>query len=274
MSAQAAVGGVAGVMPSGRTASILGTAVNEVDYATTVNQLCRWAETGQSRYVCFLTVHMVMEGFDDPAFRSIVNAADLVAPDGMPIMMTSRLMGLGAQTRVTGPKTLGRLCAEAAVRGLPVGFYGSTPAVLDSIKRNLAQHHPNLKVAYAHSPPFRALSEDEKAAVVEEINASGAKLIFVGLGCPKQERWMSEMRGKVRAVMLGVGFAFDLHSGVAEFAPEWMQTLSLEWLYRLFKDPKRLWKRYLTTNPRYLYFLSGQMLGLRKYRTDPAVRRP
>jgi N-acetylglucosaminyldiphosphoundecaprenol N-acetyl-beta-D-mannosaminyltransferase len=244
---------------------ILGMRVDPTSYEEATEKVLAWAAVGESRYVCVANVHMVMEAHDDPSFRALVNAADLVTPDGMPLVWMLRKLGHPHQERVCGPELTSRVCAEAARRGVPVGFYGGHPEALEALVRNLSARFPGLWVVYAYSPPFRPLTPEEDERVTEEINASGARILFVGLGCPKQEWWMAEHKGRVRAVMLGVGAAFDFHAGRVRQAPVWMQRAGLEWLFRLVQEPRRLWRRYLKHNPRFLLLAFLQLTGMRRF---------
>ena len=209
-------------------------------------------------YVCFSTVHMVMESYDDPTFAAKVNAADLIVPDGMPLVWMQKLRGRKA-TRVRANDLMIMLCEYAAEHGIKVGFYGGRPEVIDAIKARAARDLPALDIAYAYSPPFRPLTADEDAAVVKEINDSGVQLLFMGLGCPKQETWMHEHRDKVACVMLGVGASFNFYAGNVKESPAWLGRLGLEWLFRLTQEPKRLWRRYLILNPRFMYLAVKQI---------------
>jgi bacterial polymer biosynthesis proteins, WecB/TagA/CpsF family len=244
---------------------ILGMRVDPTSYEEATEKVLAWVAAGESRYVCVANVHMVMEAHDDPSFRALVNAADLVTPDGMPLVWMLRKLGYPHQERVYGPELASRVCAEAARRGVPVGFYGGHPEALEALVRNLIARFPGLRVVYAYSPPFRPLTPEEDERVTEEINASGARILFVGLGCPKQEWWMAEHKGRVRAVMLGVGAAFDFHAGRVRQAPVWMQRAGLEWLFRLVQEPRRLWRRYLKHNPRFLLLAFLQLTGMRRF---------
>jgi N-acetylglucosaminyldiphosphoundecaprenol N-acetyl-beta-D-mannosaminyltransferase len=244
---------------------ILGMRVDPTSYEEATEKVLAWAAAGESRYVCVANVHMVMEAHDDPSFRALVNAADLVTPDGMPLVWMLRKLGYPHQKRVYGSELTSRVCAEAARRGVPVGFYGGHPEALEALVRNLSARFPGLRVVYAYSPPFRPLTPEEDERVTEEINASGARILFVGLGCPKQEWWMAEHKGRVRAVMLGVGAAFDFHAGRVRQAPVWMQRAGLEWLFRLVQEPRRLWRRYLKHNPRFLLLAFLQLTGMRRF---------
>jgi N-acetylglucosaminyldiphosphoundecaprenol N-acetyl-beta-D-mannosaminyltransferase len=193
-----------------------------------------------------------------------VNNAGLVVPDGMPLVWIMRAKGKHGQSRVYGP-TLMLHVLEAAARGnLPVGFYGSRPEVLNMLIKRVQARYAGLHVAFACSPPFREMSRKEDLAIIEQINQSGVRILFVGLGCPKQEIWMAEHHGKVNAVMIGVGAAFDFHAGLKPQAPAWMQTFGLEWLFRLGTEPRRLWKRYLYHNPRFVFLAAADLLGLLK----------
>ncbi len=244
---------------------ILGMRVDATSYADATRRVLAWARAGESRYVCVANIHMVMEAYDDPNFRALINRADLVTPDGMPLVWMLRAMGIPGQERVYGPDLTLHICQAAAGQGIAVGFYGGRPEVLEALVHRLQERIPGLAVAYAYSPPFRPLSAAEEEAVVEAINASGARILFVGLGCPKQERWMAGHKGKVRAAMLGVGAAFDFHAGRVPQAPGWMQRAGLEWLFRLLVEPRRLWRRYLKHNPRFIVLAAMQLFGLRRF---------
>ena len=244
--------------------NILGTTIHPTTYHDATALILGWAAGAESRTVCLANVHMVMEAYDDPAYQAAVNGADLVAPDGMPLIWILRLLGHDMEGRVYGPTLMLRVLEAAARQGVPVGFYGASPDVLDALIANMRQKFPGLCVAYSCSPPFREQTVDEDNAVVGNINASGARILFVGLGCPKQERWMDRHKGRVRAVMLGVGAAFDFHAGAIPQAPAWMQERGLEWLFRFCIEPRRLWKRYLRHNPRFAIFSTLQLLRLKK----------
>lgn len=238
--------------------------VNVLDYQTAVNLLLKWSHLNESRYVCFANVHMLMEAYDSEYFQGVVNKADLVTPDGMPLVWSMRLKGVHWQERVYGPTLMLRLLEAAAREQIPVGFYGGQPGVLELLIERIQTCYEGLHVALAISPPFTELSSEEDEQLVETINRSGVRFLFVGLGCPKQEIWMARHRGRVGAVMLGVGAAFDFHAGVKPQAPAWMQALGLEWSFRLLTEPRRLWKRYLYHNPRFLVLAIMDLLGLWK----------
>ncbi len=243
-----------------RDCYILGTRVDASTYEETIEQLLEWAHAGESRYVCVANVHMVMEAYDDPAFRSIVNGADFVTADGMPLVWVQRILGFRNARRVYGPDLTPLLCEAAARERLPVAFYGATPEVREAMVASLRRTFPGLQVAYSASPPFTDLSMAEEREVVEAINASGARIVFVGLGCPKQERWMARNAGRIHAVMLGVGAAFDFIAGAKPKAPPVLQSVGLEWLFRLLSEPRRLWKRYAYHNPRFVVGVTRELL--------------
>jgi len=237
--------------------------VDGTTYAETTAAVVDMALSNAGGMVCVANVHMLMEAFDDREFRSLVNSADRVTPDGVPLVAALRWAGVAHAERVYGPTLTPIVCARAEQLGLSVGFYGGTDIVLAALRSELLSRHPKLDIAYLHAPPFRVLSEAEDAEVVDEIRASGVKILFVGLGCPKQERWMAAHRESLGCAMLGVGAAFDFLAGRKRQAPPWMQRLGLEWLFRLASEPRRLWRRYLIGNSRFLYHYARERLRSR-----------
>jgi N-acetylglucosaminyldiphosphoundecaprenol N-acetyl-beta-D-mannosaminyltransferase len=240
--------------------SILGTRVDTCNYVSAGMSVLDWGQKKESHYVCVANVHMVMEAYDSPDFRSVVNAADLVVPDGMPLVWTLRKMGSAGQERVYGPELTLRLLSAAAEQGIPVGFLGGTQETTELLVNNVHQRFPALQIVFRFSPPFRPVPVDKDALIVKEINDSGARILFVGLGCPKQENWMAAHAGRVQAVMVGVGAAFDFIAGTKRQAPKWMQPIGLEWLFRFSQEPGRLWRRYLYHNPRFVLLVMLPML--------------
>ncbi len=216
-------------------------------------------------YVCFSTVHMVMESFDNAEFAAKVNGADLIVTDGMPLVWMQKMQGKRDASRVRANDLMISLCEYAEKNNLKVCFYGGRQEVIDGILERAKTDFPRLEIAYAYSPPFRALSEEEDAEIVEKIKNSGTQILFMGLGCPKQENWMAAHRDKFPAIMLGVGASFDFYAGNVRESPEWMGKLGFEWLYRLTQEPKRLWRRYLILNPRFMFLAALQLLGLKKF---------
>jgi len=241
-------------------ARILGVRVDPTSYSAATAQIVAWAANHESRYVCVANVHMIMEAYDSPGFTEIVNAADLITPDGMPLVWTLRHLGYPDQERVYGPDLTLHLVDAAAKQNIPIGFYGGAPETLHRLTDVLTRRLPSLRIAYSFSPPFHPLAPDEDQGVIREINMSGARILFVGLGCPKQERWMAEHKGRISAVMVGVGAAFDYYGGTKRQAPAPMQKLGLEWLFRLIQEPGRLWRRYLYHNPRFMGLVLAQIL--------------
>lgn len=238
---------------------ILGTWVDATDYAEAAERICGWARAGESRYVCAANVHMLMEGYDDPAYRAVINAADMVTADGMPLAWALRLLGMRGAPRVYGPDLMLAVCARAEAEGISVGLYGGTPAALAGLDAALRSRFPALRILYRASPPFRVLTPRERAQARWAIAASGARILFVGVGCPRQERWMAEERGSIPAVMVGVGAAFDFISGQKRQAPRLLGRLGLEWAFRLATEPRRLGRRYLVHNPRFAVFFALQL---------------
>lgn len=244
--------------------SVLNINVNETSYKDAAAQIRAWAQAGERRYVCVANVHMLMEAYDSEKFRTVINDADLVTPDGMPLVWMMRARGISNQQRVYGPTLMLCVLEQASQKNIPVGFYGGKPYVLKKLVERMKTRYENLNIVFFHSPPYRVMDPEEDAEMVRQINQSGAKILFVGLGCPKQEVWMAEHRSIVNSVMVGVGAAFDFHAGVKPQAPSLMQIFGLEWLFRLSTEPRRLWKRYLYYNPRFILLAVTDLLGLLK----------
>ena len=242
--------------------NLLGIGVTLGRYSSFVSQLSALAKLRQSCYVCVANVHMLIEARSDARFADVVNGAKIVTPDGMPLAKSFRLLyGIG-QDRVAGMDLLPDLLTAAAEENIAVYFYGSTPEVLERTQSYCNNNLPHLNLAGMHSPPFRTLSAVEENNVVEDINASGAGFVFVALGCPKQEKWMASMQGRINACMIGIGGALPVMVGMQKRAPKLMQTLSLEWLYRMAQEPKRLVGRYSKTNFLFLYLVMREMIRI------------
>lgn len=232
---------------------VLGVGVSAVNMEMATRAISDWIASGAREYVCVTGVHGVMESQGDEALRGIHNRSGLTVPDGMPMVWAGKSAGAYWMERVYGPDLMLAVLAEGEKHGWQSFFYGSAPEVPAVLVQCLVERFPGMKVAGTYSPPFRPLTEAETTEVAEMINGSGAALVWVGLSTPKQERWMSQLRPLLEApVLLGVGAAFDFHAGRVSQAPGWMQRRGLEWLYRLIKEPRRLWKRYLTNNPRFV----------------------
>jgi N-acetylglucosaminyldiphosphoundecaprenol N-acetyl-beta-D-mannosaminyltransferase len=238
--------------------------VNVCDHDSAIRQIAELVRRGAGGYVCFSTVHMVMESHDDAEYAKKVNEANLIVPDGMPLVWMQKLQGAEQAARVRANDLMIMLCRYAEANDLTVGFYGGKQAVIDAILERAKKDFPNLKIAYAFSPPFRPLTDAEDAQVTAEINEKNPDILFMGLGCPKQENWMSAHKNKIRAVMLGVGASFDFFAGNVRESPEWLGKLGLEWLFRLTQEPRRLWRRYLILNPRFVRLATLQLLKSQK----------
>ena len=244
---------------------ILGVRISAVDYDFAVSKVIEAAQEQTSLAVTALAVHGVMTGCLHRVQRRRLNAIDLVVPDGQPVRWALRwIHGIYLSDRVYGPELTLRVVEVAAGAGLPVYFYGSTDETLRLLVHHLQRAFPKLTVAGAEPSKFRRISEAEKLEVLSRIRYSGARLVFVGLGCPRQEVWVHEYRHELRMPILAVGAAFTFHAALLPQAPGWMQTTGLEWLYRLVQEPMRLWKRYLLLNPVYLAGVFLEALGILK----------
>ncbi|HEX8735223.1 MAG TPA: WecB/TagA/CpsF family glycosyltransferase [Pyrinomonadaceae bacterium] len=237
---------------------------NVCNHEAAIQRVAEMVKNGDGGYVCFSTVHMVMEAHDNPEYGARVNGADLIITDGMPLVWMQKWQGRPDAARVRANDLMILLCEYAAKNSLSVGFYGGKQQVIDAIKERAKKELPNLQIAYAFSPPFRPLTDEEDASVTAEINRAKPDILFMGLGCPKQENWMAAHKDKIKAVMLGVGASFDFYAGNVKESPEWLGKLGLEWLYRLTQEPKRLWKRYLILNPRFMWLATRQLLKTKK----------
>lgn len=243
-----------------KTGHILGVPIDALGWNETISRLLHWARKNESRYVTICNAHVVVTASRDSAYHAVIESADMATPDGAPVAWMLRRQGFFGQQRINGPDLTWALARSCEAEGVSIFFYGSTTETLDKLRQRLLRAFPALRVAGMESPPFRQLSAEEDAAAVERINASGAGIVFVGLGCPKQERWMAEHKGRVQAVMIGVGAAFDFHAGTVSRAPAWMRNNGLEWLHRLASEPRRLWKRYLVTNTLFVFGAARQLL--------------
>ena len=244
---------------------IVSLLTNVCNHESAIAKIAEMIKGENDGYICFSTVHMVMESYDNAEYGAKVNGADFVIPDGMPLVWMQKLQGEKSAARVRANDLMIMLCAFAEKNNLKVGFYGGKQEVINAILERAAKELPNLQIAYAYSPPFRPLTEAEDAEITESIKNSGAQILFMGLGCPKQENWMAAHKDKLQTVMLGVGASFDFYAGNVKESPEWMGRLGLEWLFRLTQEPKRLWRRYLILNPRFMWLAMLQLLGLKKF---------
>ena len=238
--------------------------VDVINLESAVKQVITMTSRHIGAYICVANVHMCMETFDSQEFRKTVNQADLVIPDGKPLSIAQKLLGHKAAVQVRGQDIMNALCEISGKKNLNIGFYGgSSEAVLDLVKSNLLKQYPDIKITYAFSPPFRSLTDEEDLDIVNQINDAEVDILFVGVGCPKQEIWMAEHKDKLSCVMLGVGAAFDFVAGNKKHAPRWIQNMGMEWLFRLLSEPGRLWKRYFKQNPRFIWHFGFQLLKTR-----------
>jgi N-acetylglucosaminyldiphosphoundecaprenol N-acetyl-beta-D-mannosaminyltransferase len=224
-------------------------------YRSFVDKMIELAHAKRSTYVCVSAVHMFIEAYKDESFAAILNKAEMVTPDGKPLTWALRFLYGIKQDRVAGMDLLPDLLSEAENQNLPVAFYGGTDNMLEKTKEHITKKYPNLVIAKMYSPPFRPLKTEEEESIIKIFNDSGARMIFVVLGCPKQERWMISMKDKINTLMIGIGGALPVLVGLNKRAPVWMQDSGLEWMYRLGQEPKRLFKRYATTNSLFIYII-------------------
>jgi N-acetylglucosaminyldiphosphoundecaprenol N-acetyl-beta-D-mannosaminyltransferase len=242
---------------------LLGVRVDPATLADATARILQWAREGQSRYACFGTVSALMECRDSVAYNNVLEQADLVTPDGMPLVWLLRRSGAHEAARVYGPDIMPLVLEGAAREGIAVGFHGGSQSALAGLTSFARARFPGLRIAYAVSPPFRPPTTEEDQTTIDEINSANVRILFVGLGSPKQDFWMHAHVERINAVMLGVGAAFDFLAGTKPQAPRWMQRSGLEWLFRLTTEPKRLWRRYLYHNPRFLVLAVAQLLRTR-----------
>ncbi|MBI3897921.1 MAG: WecB/TagA/CpsF family glycosyltransferase [Gammaproteobacteria bacterium] len=240
--------------------NVLGCDIDVLRWHDATETVLRWAARRESRYVCHCNVHAVVTAHRDAQFRAVLNHANLATPDGMPIAWLLRCSGHPGQPRIDGPDFMWAICRGAARTGEKIYLYGSTPQTLSRLRERLVAAFPKLTIVGAESPPFAEGAIRADVGAVKRINASGAQIVFVGLGCPKQEYWMARHRGRIKAVMIGVGAAFDYHAGSLRRAPPWMRRAGLEWLYRLLCEPRRLWRRYAVTNSLFALYVVDRMI--------------
>jgi N-acetylglucosaminyldiphosphoundecaprenol N-acetyl-beta-D-mannosaminyltransferase len=245
---------------------LFGIRVHAVQIPTVITRMEEWiARRDKCHYIAVTDMHSVMEAQHDAQFKVILNSADLVVPDGFPLVWLGRRKGFALRRRVYGPELMVRFCAQSAANGYRHFFYGGAPGVAEGLARRFAAQFPGLIVAGTFCPPFRSLSREEDEEVVSRLNSSGADIVWVGLGAPKQERWMFEHRELLRTpVLVGVGAAFDFYTGRIAQAPAWMRENGLEWLSRLSKEPRRLWRRYLIHGSEFVVLVLLEALGWKK----------
>ena len=242
------------------TQDVIGFPVTAVPFDQQIALMLKWGKRHFSKFVCVANVHMLTEAYWDPGLGTVLHNADLVTPDGMPLVWMVRLLGAYAQDRVAGMDIMQAICAAAPGQGVSVFFLGSEPAVLQLMRDRLEREYPHLTIAGMLSLPFRPLTPAEDQEIIQTIHQSGAGIVFVSLGCPKQEFWMSQHKSQIEAVMVGIGGVFPIYAGLYKRAPDFIRESGLEWLYRLIQEPRRLWKRYTSTIPPFLWLALKQLV--------------
>ena len=235
------------------TVAILGVKIADIDMPWLLNFTQDNIHALSGDYICVSNVHTTVSANDDPDYLAVQNGGILAIPDGGPLSTVGRKRGAKRMSRTTGPDYMEEIFKISADKGYRHYFYGSTPETLENLTRSISEKYPGIIIAGSYSPPFRPLTEDEDADVTSAICAAEPDFVWIGLGAPKQENWMAAHQGRVKGLMIGVGAGFDYFAGNIKRAPEFMQKHNLEWLYRLFQDPKRLLKRYLVTNTKYIW---------------------
>lgn len=249
------------------TVDVLGIKLALTDYERTLDWIDSTVAARHQGYVCACNVHTVTASREDPELRVALQRASMNVPDGQPLVWAINALGHPLTSRVYGPELMTRACVRAVASGHRFYLYGGrNQGALVQLALNLRQRHPGLKIVGGYSPPHRPLTEEERAAITAEINHTRADVVWVGIGVPKQEKWMAEMRTQLEApVLLGVGAAFDFHAGIIPQAPKWVQDAGLEWAYRLVQEPDRLWRRYLRYNPRFVGAFARQLASQRAW---------
>lgn len=239
---------------------VIGSPVTAAPFDIQIETMLEWASTHASKVVCVANVHMLTEAHCHPEFGSVLKNADMVTPDGMPLVWMLKLMGARSQNRVAGMDILLSLCQKAPQRQISIFFLGSEAAIQEKMRNRLEYEFPQLQIAGMEPLPFRPLTRAEDEALIQKIHDSKAGIVLVSLGCPKQEYWMNQHKDKIQAVMIGVGGVFPVYAGIHKRAPRWVRNLGLEWFYRLMQEPRRLWKRYKSTIPPFIWLAFMQLL--------------
>ena len=253
-------------VPAPETEEVLGVPLGLTDYDGALDWIDRMVAARERGYVCVCNVHTVMASAEDPALRSALLGSSVNVPDGQPLVWALNLLGHSLPDRVYGPELMARSCARAVGSGQRMYLYGGrNQGALVQLALNLRQRYPGVRIVGGYSPPHRPLTDEERAAVIKEINGSRTDVVWVGIGVPKQEKWMAEMRDELSApVLVGVGAAFDFHAGLVPQAPNLLQESGLEWAYRLAHEPRRLWRRYTRYNPRFVGAFARQLRDHRR----------
>lgn len=251
---------------------IINFPITALPFKEQIETILKWARKRESRTVYVANVHMLMEAYWHSDFGDVLKRADLVTPDGMPLVWMIRILAFREQERVAGLDILAGVCELAQTTDVSLFFLGSQTEILSRMHNRLKEEYPNLKVVAMEPLPFRPLTIEEDAALVKKINDSGAGIVFVSLGCPKQEKWIAQHRSKIQSVMIGLGGAFPVYAGLQKRAPSLVRNLGLEWLYRWVQEPRRLCKRYVTTIPPFIFLAFKQLLLSRCFRTPFNIR--
>lgn len=247
-------------------ANVLSVGISSINMDLAVDLASQWIDAGRPGYICLTGVHGVMEARADLAFRRILNRAVINAPDGMPMTWVGRLQGFRHMDRVFGPDFMAAMCRLSAERGYSNFLYGGQPGVAELLRKNLQTKFPGLHVSGTYTPPFSALTPEQEREVVARVQESKPHILWVGLGTPKQERFMAQYLHRLEVPLLvGVGAAFDYHTGRIRDCSAWVKRAGLQWAHRAMQDPVRLWKRYLRNNPIFLWHIATQISGLRRY---------
>ncbi|AFY34479.1 WecB/TagA/CpsF family glycosyltransferase [Calothrix sp. PCC 7507] len=243
------------------TKKVLDFPITALGFNEQIQTIMKWAIAKESKAVCVANVHMLMEAHWHPEFASVLCNADLVTPDGMPLVWMMRRLGAHYQDRVAGMDIFLALCQLMQTQNISISFVGSQTEILSKMRKRLEQEFPQLQIAVMEPLPFHPLTETEDTDLISKINSSGAGIVLVSLGCPKQEHWMAQHRGKIQAVMIGLGGVFPVYAGIQKRAPRIVRDLGLEWLYRWIQEPRRLWRRYIKTIPPFIWLASKQLLS-------------
>ncbi|MEA2191613.1 MAG: N-acetylglucosaminyldiphosphoundecaprenol N-acetyl-beta-D-mannosaminyltransferase [Solirubrobacteraceae bacterium] len=246
--------------------NVLGVPLSVTDYDETMDWIDASIAHRQKGYICVAATHTIMVCDEDPELREAVLNASMTVPDGQPLVWAMNALGGDLEQRVYGPELMARYCERAAATGARIYLYGGrNQGALVQLALNLRHRYPGVRIVGGYSPPYRDLSEEEEDAIVAEMNKARADIVWVGVGAPKQEKWMAAMRDRLDApVLVGVGAAFDFHAGLVPQAPKWMQSAGLEWTFRLAHEPRRLWRRYARYNPRFVTGFARQYVRHRR----------
>jgi len=242
------------------TRKVLDCPITALRFNEQIQTILEWAKEHQSKTVCVANVHMLMEAHWNPEFASVLKNADIVTPDGMPLVWMMKKLGATSQDRVAGLDILASVCELASKQDVSISFVGSQTQILSGMRSRLKKEYPDLKIAGMEPLPFRPLTESEDEALINKINESGAGVVFVSLGCPKQEKWMAQHKDKIQAVMIGLGGAFPVYAGLHKRAPRIIRESGFEWLYRWLQEPRRLWGRYTKTIPPFIWLAIKQLI--------------